>query len=144
MPHIKMYVHIVWSTYKRLPFLYTPEIRKKVWMHIKENSIKKGIYIDVVNGYAEHCHCLVSLSSNQNIEKVVQLIKGEVSYWINKTNLINDKFEWQDEYFAASVSYSMLDKVRNYILNQEEHHKKVTFADEYDEFLRFHGFEKIK
>lgn len=48
--------------------------------------------MDVVNGHAEHCHCLVSLSSNQIIEKIVQLIKGESSYWINKNNLINDKF----------------------------------------------------
>lgn len=144
MPYIKVHIHLVWTTYNRLPLLYTPELRVKVWKHIKENADKKGIYIDIVNGHAEHCHCLVSLSSDQTIEKVVQLIKGESSYWINQNNLINDKFGWQDEYFAVSVSESMLDTVRNYIINQENHHKKKTFAQEYDEFIQKYNFQKLK
>lgn len=111
-----------------------------MWKHIKENADKKGIYIDSVNGHAEHCHCLVSLSTNQTIEKVVQLIKGESSFWINKEKLIKDRFEWQDEYFAVSVSESMVERVRNYIRKQESHHKKVSFADEYNEFMIKFGF----
>ncbi len=144
MPFIKVNIHLVWSTHNRLPFLHTPELRVKVWKHIKENADKKGIFIDVVNGHAEHCHCLVSLSSNQTIEKVVQLIKGESSFWINNNNLINDKFGWQDEYFAVSVSESMLDTVRNYIINQENHHKKKTFAQEYNEFILKYNFQKFQ
>lgn len=62
--------------------------------------------MDVVNEHAEHCHCLALLSSDQTIEKVAQLIKGESSYWINTNNLINDKFRWKDEYFSVSISYS--------------------------------------
>ena len=135
MPHIKVYIHLVWTTKDRLPLLFTPDIRIKVWKHIKENADKKGIFIDTVNGYAEHCHCLISLSSNQTIEKVVQLIKGESSFWINKEKLINDRFGWQDEYFAVSVSESMVERVRNYIRNQESHHKKVSFTDEYNELM---------
>ena len=54
------------------------------------------------------------------------------------------KFEWQDEYFAVSVSESVIDKVRNYIKNQEEHHSKKTFQQEYDEFILKYGFERIK
>lgn len=144
MPHIKVYIHLVWATYNRLPFLYTSELRIKVWKHIKENADKKGIYIDVVNGYAEHCHCLISLSSDQTIEKTVQLIKGESSFWINQNKLINDKFGWQDEYFAVSVSESMLEKVRNYIKGQEEHHKKKTFEEEYNEFIQKYNFQKFQ
>ncbi|HHT22925.1 MAG TPA: IS200/IS605 family transposase [Bacteroidales bacterium] len=144
MPFIKVHIHLVWTTYNRLPLLHTPELRVKVWKHIKENADKKGIYIDVVNGHAEHCHCLVSLSSDQTIEKVVQLIKGESSYWINQNNLINDKFGWQDEYFAVSVSESMLETVRNYIINQENHHKKKTFTQEYDEFIQKYNFQNLK
>ena len=140
MPHIKVYIHLVWTTKDRLPLLFTPDIRIKVWKHIKENADKKGIFIDTVNGYAEHCHCLISLSSNQTIEKVVQLIKGESSFWINKEKLINDRFGWQDEYFAVSVSESMVERVRNYIRNQESHHKKVSFTDEYNEFMDKFGF----
>ncbi len=132
---------MVWTTKDRLPLLFTPDIRIKVWKHIKENADEKGIFIDSVNGHVEHCHCLVSLSSNQTVEKIVQLIKGESSFWINKEKLINDRFGWQDEYFAVSVSESMVEKVRKYIRNQENHHKKKTFADEYNEFLDKFGFK---
>lgn len=112
----------------------------KVWKHIKENATAKGIFVDVVNGYSDHCHCLISLGSNQNIEKVVQLIKGESSYWINKNNLTAEKFSWQDEYFAVSVSESMIKNVRNYIINQEIHHLQKTFTEEYDVFMKNYNF----
>lgn len=144
MPFIKVYIHFVWSTKNRYPYLNSKEIRFKVWNHIKENAKEKGIYIDFVNGYSDHCHCLVSLGGDQTIQKVMQLIKGELSFWINKNKLIEEKFEWQDEYFAVSVSESMLDTVRNYIKNQEEHHSKKTFQQEYDEFICKYGFEKFK
>jgi putative transposase len=68
----------------------------------------------------------------------MQLIKGESSYWINKNidlfpNLKGEKFEWQSEYFALSVSESILKRVLNYIKNQENHHRKKSFGEEYDE-----------
>jgi len=150
MPFIKVYIHFVWSTKNRFPFLKTKEMRLKVWNHIRENAKEKGIFIDFINGYNDHCHCLVSLGVDQTIQKIMQLIKGESSFWINKQGLLADlpsaeieKFEWQDEYFAVSVSESMLDTVRNYIKNQEEHHSKKTFQEEYDEFIRKYGFEKF-
>lgn len=68
------------------------------------------------------------------------LIKFESSFWVNKQKLISSRFEWQDEYIALSVSESATDKVRQYIANQEEHHKKRTFVEEYDEFLKLNGF----
>jgi len=148
MPFVKVYIHFVWSTKNRYPFLKTQEIRKKVWQHIKENSIRKEIFVDFVNGHADHCHCLVSLGVDQTIEKVAQLLKGECSFWINQQEefrscLNGKKFGWQDEYFAVAVSESMIDKTRNYIKNQEEHHKKHTFQEEYDGFMRVHGFKKL-
>ena len=125
---------------KQRTIFETLESRQLVWKHIKENAIQKGIYIDFINGYEDHCHCLISLNINQSVDKVMQLIKGESSFWINKNrhlfpNLKGRKFEWQDEYFALSVSESVVDKVRNYIKNQEEHHKKKTFKEEYDEII---------
>ncbi|MDY7393960.1 IS200/IS605 family transposase [Aureibaculum sp. 2210JD6-5] len=124
MPFVKTYIHFVWSTKNRVPYLDSKELRKKVWHHIRENAKEKGIFIDFINGYSDHCHCLVSLGRDQTIQKVMQLIKGESSFWINKQNLTKKKFQWQDEYFAVSVSESMIDKVRNYIKNQEIHHGK--------------------
>ncbi len=142
MPFLKVYIHCVWSTKNRIPYLHSKEIRLTVWNHIRENAREKGIFIDFINGYSDHCHCLVSMCSDQTIQKIVQLIKGESSFWINKNNLIAEKFDWQDEYFAVSVSESVVDKVRNYIKNQEEHHSKKTFEQEYDEFIVKYGFEK--
>lgn len=95
----------------------------------------------MVNGYSYHCHCLISLSSNQNIEKVVQLLKGESSHWINKNQLTKEKFAWQDEYFAVSVSESMVESVRNYIKHQENHHRKKTFIEEHQEFIDKYNFK---
>ena len=135
MPFVKVYLHCVWSTKNRIPYLDSIELRQKVWNHIRENAIQKGIYIDFINGYSDHCHCLISLGVDQNIQKVIQLIKGESSFWINKNELTKEKFQWQEEYFAVSVSESILDKVREYIKNQEEHHKKKSFQEEYDEFI---------
>ena len=129
MPFIKIYIHVVFSTSNRTSFLNTSDLRVKVWKHIKENASDKRIFMDMVNGYSDHCHCLISLGSNQNIEKIVQLIKGESSFWINKNQLTKDKFSWQDEYFAVSVSESKIELVRNYIKNQEKHHQHKTFAE---------------
>ena len=144
MPFVSVYIHFVWSTKNRVPYLETKEIREAMWQHIRDNGKSKGIFIDFVNGHQEHCHCLVSLGTDQNMSKVMQLIKGEAAFWFNKQGFIKDKLEWQDEYFAASVSYSALNTVRNYIKNQEEHHKKKTFQQEYDEFIEKFGFQKFK
>lgn len=142
MPFIKVYIHFVWSTKNRFPFLNSIELRQKVWSHIRKNAKEKGIYVDFINGHSDHCHCLISLGVDQNIQKIVQLIKGESSFWINKNKLTKEKFEWQDEYFAVSVSESLIDKVRDYIKNQEVHHSKKTFQEEYNEIISKFGFQK--
>ena len=68
------------------------------------------------------------------------MIKGESSFWINKNQLTKEKFEWQDDYFAVSVSQSNLQTVINYIKNQEVHHAKKSFDDEVKEFEKLYGF----
>ena len=143
MPYIRVWIHYVWSVKNRQHIL-TDKFREALFEHIRENAIKKDIYLDRVNGYVDHVHCLVSLGSNQTIEKVAQLIKGEASFWFNnKSGFETNHLEWQDEYFAVSVSESMLDTVRAYIDNQREHHKKKTFEEEYNEFISKYGFEKF-
>ena len=143
MPFIKVYIHFVWSTKNRYPYLSTPELRTTMWKHIRENAKKKGIFIDFVNGYQEHCHCLVSLGDDQTMRQIMQLLKGESSYQINKEQLLKDKFEWQDEYFAVSVSESHIDIIRNYIKNQEDHHSRKTWEVEYNELIEKYGFHKF-
>jgi putative transposase len=142
MPYTKVLIHFIWST-KNRQHLITKELKPLLLEHIKENSIKKEIFILALNCISDHIHLLVSLGTEQTIAKTAMLIKGESSFWVNKQNLLDTKFEWQDEYIALSVSYSASDKVKAYILNQEEHHRKKTFAEEYEEFLIAHNFETV-
>ena len=143
MPYLNILIHFVWATKNRAPQL-TKNIRQDVFKHIKDNGNLKNIHIDFVNGYLEHVHCLVSLNQKQTIAEVAQLMKGEISHWINKYKLTPEKFEWQDEYFAVSVSEKDVNKVREYIKNQETHHCKTTFAQEYDLFMKKYGFRLMK
>lgn len=106
MPYIKVWIHYVWSTKNREPVL-VDSIRDNLFDHIRQNARIKNIYLDRVNGYHEHVHCLVSLGSDQAIDKVAQLIKGESSFWLNnKSGLNAARLEWQDDYFAVSVGES--------------------------------------
>lgn len=141
MPWVKVWIHFVWSTKNREPYL-TAEIRPKVFQHIRENAREKGIFLDFINGYVDHVHCLVSLGTDQTMEKIVQLMKGESSFWINKNRLCKTRFAWQEEYFAVSVSETVVESVRKYIANQEEHHHAESFEEEFNSFMKRAGFEK--
>jgi putative transposase len=143
MSFVKIWVHLVFATKNREPLLMK-EFRYDVYKHISENCLEKGIFLQAINGYTDHLHCLISLGKDQNIAKISQLIKGESSFWINKNNLVEGKFSWQDDYFAVSVSESQLETVTNYIKNQEQHHSKKTFAEEADEFMNKHGWQVVK
>jgi REP element-mobilizing transposase RayT len=140
MPFIKAWMHYVWATKNREPVLIEP-YREQLFDHIRTNAREKKIFLDRINGYHDHVHCLVSLSSDQTIEKVAQLIKGESSFWFNNKSGFNTaKLQWQDEYFAVSVSQSKLHEVRAYIDGQVIHHQKQTFAEEYQKFISKYGF----
>lgn len=143
MSYVRIWVHIVFATKYRLPLL-TNNIRYRVQQHIIENCSKKNIFLQSINGYTEHLHCLISLGKQQTISNVVQHIKGESSFWINNNNLTLDKFSWQDDYFAVSVSESHVERVMKYIKNQESHHSKRSFECEIDEFINRYGWEIIK
>jgi putative transposase len=136
-------VHAVWATKNREPPL-SDDKRGTLFSHIKQNARSKNIYIDTIGGYTDHVHSLINLGSEQSIAKVVQLIKGESSFWSNKEGLIKPKLVWAADYFAASVSYSSIQKARDYINQQLEHHKQVSFNDEYEKFLRACGVDSAK
>jgi REP element-mobilizing transposase RayT len=138
MAFVKNWLHCVWGTKNRIPYM-TDNIRKSIIDHIIQNSKSKGIYIKSLNGQKEHIHCLLSLNPDKSLSEVIQLIKGESSYWINKQKLTRLKFEWAVEYYAVSVSENQIRKVINYIKNQEEHHKKKTWEEEYNEFIEEYG-----
>jgi putative transposase len=142
MPFIKVWVHLIWSTKNRNKII-TSDLKYKLYDHIKDNARKKEIYIDFINGVEDHIHLLISIKAEQSLSKLTQLIKGESSFWVNQNKLLDEKFEWQDEYIAVSVSESMIPKVREYIKNQEEHHRKKSFAEEVELFLVKYAFKKV-
>ncbi len=141
MSWVRVWIHLIFTTKNRVPYLNTKEIRSEVFSHIKENAKQKDIRLDCANGYEDHAHCLISLGKEQTISQIAQLIKGESSFWINQSKLLNSKFNWQDDFWAVSVSESHLEAVRKYIEYQEEHHKKVSFKEEVDAFLKKYGWE---
>lgn len=142
MGHVyyKIWIHSIWSTKNRYPFL-TNGIRYKVFNHIIENAKEKGFFIDMINGYTDHCHVLISLNPKYAISEVVNNFKGEASHWINSEKLTTTHFAWQEGYSAFSVSESQVEKVRNYIKRQEEHHKKQSYVDELKKLFELHNIE---
>jgi len=89
----------------------------------------------IINGVQDHIHILIGYRPHQALSDLLQDIKGSSSKWINEKKLTNIKFAWQEGYGAFSYSHSHLPKVINYIKNQERHHKKVMFMEEYKAFL---------
>jgi putative transposase len=133
MSFVRIWVHIVFSTKNREPYL-TEEVRNLVRDHIWENCLKQKIFIQAINGYTDHMHCLISLGREQTIAKVSQLIKGESSHWINERKLTEIPFQWQDDYWAVSVSESQVDQVIRYINNQHEYHSRKSLEEEMDQY----------
>jgi len=91
--------------------------------------------IEEVNGYYDHVHCLVKLKPAQSVSKIVNLLKGESSRWINERfdEQLSHWFEWQRGYFAASVGEAELERIRKYIRGQEAHHSKQSLDEEMKE-----------
>jgi len=142
MSWVRVWIHLVFTTKNKEKLLITKSIRKKLFEHIQQNAKKKEIFLDIVNGYEDHVHCLISLSKDLTISKTVQLIKGESSHWFNVNTNAKEKLSWQDDYWAVSVSESHIIKVREYIKNQEEHHKRKTFSEDVEEFMRKYGWQQ--
>jgi len=90
----------------------------------------------IVNGMPDHIHAFIGLKPAMSIADLVRDIKNNSSNFVNDNRFVKGKFSWQEGYGAFSYSHSHIGNVYNYILNQEKHHKKKTFKDEYLEFLK--------
>jgi len=136
----KIWLHFIWAT-KDWQRLMKKEIRAKIFSHIKAYAGENDIYLDTINGVADYLHCLVGLRPALSPAKVVNLLKGESSNWINKNNFLSMKFVWQDGYSVFSVSATQVPKVREYIRDQEKHHIKLTYQEEVERFLTAYGIQ---
>ena len=137
----QIYLHIIFSTKAREPFVADDGIRKE--MHAYLASIMKEYDSPalIVGGTADHVHILSMLSRTQTIATIVGEAKRNSSKWIKTKGGDLGKFQWQNGYGAFSVSASKVGEVRNYIANQMKHHQKFSFQEEYRIFLRKHGVE---
>ena len=140
MSYTKIWVHVVWGTKNKHPFLVN-ELRTEFLKHAVENAARKGVEVCLINCWVDHVHCLVRLTADQSIAYVVKLIKGEASRWINQNRLSEKKFSWAREYYAGSVSEGNLRSVRHYILNQERHHSNRTFSEEVADYFKLNPMQ---
>ncbi len=140
----QVHLHVIFSTKNRTPFLVDAELRKR--MHAYLASIMKAYDspAKIVGGAADHVHMLFALSRTNTISKVIGEAKRNSSKWIKTNGVDFELFQWQNGYGAFSVSFSKIDEVHKYISEQVEHHKKMSFQDEYRNLLRKHnvGFDK--
>lgn len=131
----QIYLHIVFAVQNRTS-LISPEWKAELYKYITgivQNNKHKLI---AINGTANHIHIAIGYKPHQLIPDLLQDIKGSSSKWINEKRFVKGKFNWQAGYGAFSFSHSHLDAVVKYINNQELHHKKKTFKEEYIEMLK--------
>ena len=132
-----LYTHFVFSTLHMqsiIPEKYRERIEKFITGVIKNYNCK--LYAIYAN--PEHVHFLVSRAPNISEEYLAEIIADSSKNIINENKLAKGKFDWQDTASAFSVSKRDINKVCKYILNQKEHHKKVTFSEEYEKFIKFY------
>jgi putative transposase len=143
MAQVRIWVHVVWGTKSREPLMKNKNKRIDLFKYIKSYAKEKKIYLDFINGESDHVHCLISMACDQNIAQIVKLLKGASAHFANVQNLFNAPFDWADDYYAVSVSQSQVENVRNYLKNQEEHHRTRSFEEECKEFMRKYGFVRL-
>ena len=133
--YTQLYIHLVFAVKNRLG-LIMPEWKEKLYQYIAVMLEKRGHRLYAINGMQDHVHIFVSISPNQSISEMVGEIKRGTSLWINQNRFVLGHFEWQSGYGAFSYAKSQINNVVQYINNQENHHRKQTFRDEYMEFLK--------
>jgi len=100
-----------------------------------------GMNALAIGGIADHAHALLNLGPTLNIAKAVQVLKANSSRWMNDHP--EARFEWQEGYFAGSVSHSQVAKIRRYIANQTEHHRRIDSTQEFNLLLKKHGLHDL-
>lgn len=131
----QIYIQIVFAVKGRQNLIYQKN-REELHKYITGIVTNRAQKLYAIFAMPDHLHILVSISPNISISDFVRDIKAGSSKFINDSNWINGKFNWQEGYGAFSYAKSQVDNVVKYILNQEEHHQKKTFKEEYLEFLQ--------
>jgi REP element-mobilizing transposase RayT len=131
----QLYVHLVFAV-KYRERLLRPEIRSEIFSYISGIITNRKHKSIIINGVFDHIHLLIGLYVNDTISDLVGAIKKSSSTFINDRNWFVGKFHWQEGYGAFTYGKSQLDLIYNYIKNQESHHRKRSFREEYLELLK--------
>ena len=137
----RVWIHLIFSTKNRFAFLSDKVMRADMHAYLAQMLREQDCETLIVNGVEDHVHALFALSRTHAIAAVVKEIKRTSSGFAKELSPSLAKFQWQGGYGAFSVSQSNLADVVRYIEEQEEHHKRVGFQDEYRAFLKAYGIE---
>lgn len=130
----QIYIQVVFAVKGRQNLL-DKKWRNEVFKYMAGIVTQKGQKPIIVNGVSDHVHIFIGLKPSIALSDLVRDIKNNSSKFINEQNWVKGKFSWQEGYGAFSYSHSHIENVYQYILNQEKHHQKITFRQEYFEFL---------
>ena len=133
--YTQLYIHIVFAVEHRdrlIRSLFKDELMKYITGIIQN----KGNKLLAINTMPDHCYLLLGLNPKNAISYLVKDIKVSSTDFINEKNRLKGRFHWQEGYGAFSYSHSQIDKVVKYIINQESHHKCISFKDEYNKMLK--------
>ena len=134
-------IHTIFSTKNREPFLNEKILRAEIHAYLGGIGKKLDCNPIQIGGVADHVHLLTALSRTATIADFVKELKRVSTNWIRDRGGVHGKFQWQSGYGVFSVSQSKIDKVVDYIRNQEERHRIETFQDEFRRFLRKYQIE---
>jgi len=132
--------HIVFSTKNREPILTAP-IRENLYQYIGGIVRGEGGKLLEIGGIPNHVHLVTRFKSEPSVATMVKIIKSKSSKWLNEQRKRPGRFEWQRGYAAFTVSASQLEKLKAYVRNQQQHHRRKTFQEELRELLDKHGVE---
>jgi len=136
--HLALHYHLVFSTKERRRMIADPW-RPELHAYLGGILRDMNVIPQTINGPGDHVHILAGLKATHKLAEVLRQVKRASSLWIHQHGL--PRFEWQEGYGAFTVSPSQLAAVKRYIANQEEHHRKKTFDEEYLQLLRLSDVE---
>ena len=137
----QVWLHVVFSTKERRAFLQNPDLREEMFRMLSHHVAEAGCFPKLSGGWIDHVHVVCGLGRTVTIPQLVEHLKTETSKWAKKPPLGVPGFTWQAGYGAFSVSQSNLQQVLQYVAQQEKHHQKKTYQDEFRELCQKHEIE---
>jgi len=134
----QIYIHTVFAVKYRHGLIH-PEWEEKLYAVIGNLISETGGKPIITNGVKDHVHCFFHGNPSVPVSEMMKVAKAKSAKWVNDKSLLTHKFAWQRGYGCFSYGHSQRNEVYNYILNQEAHHKKMSFREEYKKFL--HAFD---